>query len=421
MISQLHERLEHLVNYSSQLIFVSGDTIAQQHRNLDAFLAHQEEHTEIAYLQLDSHMEDTDVRRHLCRQLVDTDIGTFVRPFNELLHSLNQYDGPVLICITQAQLMSDKVLHELWDLVLQSRFANNKAHLNVILFAETLWAETAQQYLPARNSKQPMLLANESFSSLSDNPPGSELERLIAAKRADFAQRMQERSSSGLAPDNALRAPWFIALMLGLFCALFFSVMTSQYPDQFARFSKIFEPIEPVVSTTPIAANKTITAHKPIATIEMVSQIEQSVTPDANVPGLVMNWPASQAEPTELISTNSPGQLEVSTPVPATPVISTKSVLLDIPSNRYAVQLGAMSNSDTINDFIITHALQEQSWVYLTQRYGGDWYVVLLNNDYSTIQEARRAVNSLPPEVQALTPFVKPLSVIKKEILISDD
>ena len=30
MQSELHERLEYLVNYSSQLIFVSGDSAAQQ-------------------------------------------------------------------------------------------------------------------------------------------------------------------------------------------------------------------------------------------------------------------------------------------------------------------------------------------------------------------------------------------------------
>ena len=34
MQSELHERLEYLVNYSSQLIFVSGESIAQQQKPL---------------------------------------------------------------------------------------------------------------------------------------------------------------------------------------------------------------------------------------------------------------------------------------------------------------------------------------------------------------------------------------------------
>ena len=34
MQSELHERLEYLVNYSSQLIFISGDSIAEQQKTL---------------------------------------------------------------------------------------------------------------------------------------------------------------------------------------------------------------------------------------------------------------------------------------------------------------------------------------------------------------------------------------------------
>ena len=41
MQSELHERLEYLVNYSSQLIFVSGESIAQQQKTLEAFVFQQ--------------------------------------------------------------------------------------------------------------------------------------------------------------------------------------------------------------------------------------------------------------------------------------------------------------------------------------------------------------------------------------------
>ena len=50
MQNELHERLEYLVNYSSQLIFVSGDSIAQQQKTLEAFVFQQHDDTEIAYL-----------------------------------------------------------------------------------------------------------------------------------------------------------------------------------------------------------------------------------------------------------------------------------------------------------------------------------------------------------------------------------
>lgn len=473
MISQLHERLEHLVNYSSQLIFVSGDTIAQQHRNLESFLAQQDELTEVAYVQLEDHMEDADLRRNVCRQLVDSSVNTYIRPLNELLHSLNQYDGPVLICITQAQLMSDAILHELWDLVLQSRFANNKAHLNVILFAETLWAETAQQYLPARNSSQPILLANESFSRLDDHQ-GSELERLIAAKRAAFSERMTTRAKGMYAPATILRSPWFISAIVIMFCVLFASLVAIQYPEQVTRFAQVFKSLdEPAQIETQVTSSANI---EPSIIAVDESAATQSATPESaasswqslatasglstqalldetapvksigtqiegsplleNVPGLVMSWPESQTQlqaAKRVLAEEKVPDIINPTPtstkplaVPADETIVTQimidaSLIFAIPDSRYAIQLAGMSSAETLNDFIINNALQEQSWLYETQRYGGSWYVVLLNIDYSSIQEARRAVNSLPPEVQALSPFIKSIGAIKNEILIADD
>jgi DamX protein len=449
VVSQLHERLEHLVNYSSQLIFVSGDTIAQQHRNLESFLAQQDEQSEIAYVQLEEGMEDADLRRNVCRQLVDTSVNTYVRPFNELLHSLNQYDGPVLICITQAQLMSDAILHELWDLVLQSRFANNKAHLNVILFAETVWSETAQQYLPARNSSQPILLANESFSSLDDHQ-GSELDRLIAAKRAAFSERMNSRENGLHLPVNVLRSPWFIGVMVLMFCLLFTSLVAMQYPEQVQRFAQIFktldapaviaasEPdvnslqdIQALADVSGVNTQVLLTETTPIISSSTV--VEESPLID-NVPGLVMSWSESQTQlhvakqtlATQMLVAQPSSALSQAKPTSSAAIIDTQimidaSKIFSISDTHFAIQLAGMSSAETLNDFIIANALEDQSWLYETQRYGGSWYVVLLNNDYSSIQEARRAVNSLPPEVQALSPFIKSISAIKNEILIADD
>jgi DamX protein len=449
VVSQLHERLEHLVNYSSQLIFVSGDTIAQQHRNLESFLAQQDEQSEIAYVQLEEGMEDADLRRNVCRQLVDTSVNTYVRPFNELLHSLNQYDGPVLICITQAQLMSDAILHELWDLVLQSRFANNKAHLNVILFAETVWSETAQQYLPARNSSQPILLANESFSSLDDHQ-GSELDRLIAAKRAAFSERMNSRANGLHLPVNVLRSPWFIGVMVLMFCLLFTSLVAMQYPEQVQRFAQIFktldapaviaasEPdvnslqdIQALADVSGVNTQVLLTETTPIISSSTV--VEESPLID-NVPGLVMSWSESQTQlhvakqtlATQMLVAQPSSALSQAKPTSSAAIIDTQimidaSKIFSISDTHFAIQLAGMSSAETLNDFIIANALEDQSWLYETQRYGGSWYVVLLNNDYSSIQEARRAVNSLPPEVQALSPFIKSISAIKNEILIADD
>jgi DamX protein len=90
MHSELHERLEYLVNYSSQLVFVSGDSIAEQQQTLEAFVYQQHDDTEIAYLTAESNMEISDYRGQLCRQLLGQVVGSFVRPLNELLSALNK-------------------------------------------------------------------------------------------------------------------------------------------------------------------------------------------------------------------------------------------------------------------------------------------------------------------------------------------
>ena len=190
MHSELHERLEYLVNYSSQLIFISGDSIAEQQKTLEAFVFQQHDDTEIAYLTADADMDISDYRRQLCRQLLGQVVGSFVRPLNELLSSLNDFDGPIMIAITQAQYIPDKLLQELWDLVLQSRFAGNKQHLNVLLFAQTHWAEKAKQWLPAKNTQTPLLISSQSISL---EKPASELEQMMAERRAAFQAHLDKR------------------------------------------------------------------------------------------------------------------------------------------------------------------------------------------------------------------------------------
>ena len=170
MASELHSRLEYLVNYSSQLIFVSGDSIAEQQRTLESFVFQQSDNTELAFITAESDMQVTDYRGTLCKQLLGQVVGSYIRPLNELLAGLNHHDGPVLITITQAQHLPNSFLQELWDLVLQSRFANNKQHLNVLLFGESDWAEQAKEWLPAKNTNTPLLISSQSRGKETGSP-----------------------------------------------------------------------------------------------------------------------------------------------------------------------------------------------------------------------------------------------------------
>ncbi|KXJ58608.1 MAG: cell division protein DamX [Alteromonas sp. Nap_26] len=241
MQSELHERLEYLVNYSSQLIFVSGDSIAEQQKTLEAFVFQQHDDTEIAYLTAQENMEPSDYRRQLCRQLLGQVVGSFVRPLNELLSDLNNHNGPILIAITQAHFIPDKLLQELWDLVLQSRFAGNKQHLNVLLFANSQWAEKAKQWLPAKNTETPLIISSQSV--ISEQPTfESDLDKMIASRREAFQAHLENRQRDGaLTLANPLKSKWLYSVVVGVFLSTFAGLVYWQYADNIAG---LFSPID---------------------------------------------------------------------------------------------------------------------------------------------------------------------------------
>lgn len=495
MHSELHERLEYLVNYSSQLIFVSGDSIAQQQRTLEAFVFQQHDDTEIAYVTAEPDMDLSDYRRQLCRQLLGQVVGSYVRPLNELLSSLNQHEGPILITLTQAQHIPDKLLQELWDLVLQSRFAGNKQHLNVLLFGETKWAENAKQWLPAKNTDTPLLISSQSVHS---DPEESELDKLIARKRENFQQHMARRyGHSNQATRPKLKSPWFLTAVASVFLVIFGSLVAWQYGNEIgslfspigsepvpesndmvapgSAFDKIVEP-PPEAAT---AASDTPARREPAlpSDIENDSQLvtqwreavdalpRQSRNPseaEASVqdpvsPGAVRNnekAQAPQADPetrTELGATlpltkddiakgaeqqtqppekqqltdNNATKMadsinvdgtKLDTGTPARSDTDNEMLAGSVRQNDFMLQLAGLKDKELLAQFVSDNNLSALTKVYRTQRYGGDWYVLLFHQPFSSLKEARQALSSLPEYQGRENAFVKRGSQILEEL-----
>ncbi|MEI2267363.1 SPOR domain-containing protein [Erwinia sp. CGal63] len=80
---------------------------------------------------------------------------------------------------------------------------------------------------------------------------------------------------------------------------------------------------------------------------------------------------------------------------------------------NYTLQLSSASRPDTLNAWAKKQNLSGYH-VYKTTRNGQPWYV-LVSGAYATPAEAKRAVASLPAEVRAKSPWVKPVSQVKKE------
>jgi len=92
---------------------------------------------------------------------------------------------------------------------------------------------------------------------------------------------------------------------------------------------------------------------------------------------------------------------------------SSSSASKSLPGGSYTLQLSGASKAESLNAWAKKQNLSAYH-VYKTTRNGQSWYV-LVSGSYATPAEAKRAVASLPAEVRAQNPWVKPVSQVKKE------
>ncbi|KEY58664.1 SPOR domain-containing protein [Serratia sp. DD3] len=88
--------------------------------------------------------------------------------------------------------------------------------------------------------------------------------------------------------------------------------------------------------------------------------------------------------------------------------------LKSAPGSHYTLQLSGASRSDTLNAFAKQQNLQHFT-VYETKRDGKPWYVLVAGN-YASSEEAKRAIATLPAEVQAKKPWARPVSQVQQEL-----
>ena len=514
-MSELQERLEHLINYSSQLIFVSGDSIAQQQRTLEDFLSVQKENTEISYFTSELTMESPDFRRIICRQLLGQKVGSFVRPLKELLKDLHEQPGPFLVCIKQAQTLPNPFLQELWDWVSESKKQDSNHHVNVILFGETTWAEKAKKWLPKRNSSRPVLLSSQSVDSAKFDL--NALETLMADERPNFALSFLKRDEFS---PPIVTQKWFIAAVLFLFLSVFVGLMSWQYPDHVKSLlqtgslppsleldadqlallneeldrevvlverkeekessdllatwdeakqtsNEKIESLKEVNSSNPPGAEKFNEQVDSVSSFEVVeletssadddftdnslvdgASVQETTAqePNADESGIEGDFAVPDIISVEQLDANLGNELlpsqdntqEDDFPATASEVDDTavtetlnsdqlaatnqtnyefdEAVILALAEPAVVLQISGIQNQSVLNEFIEDNQLQNFVWIYQTTRYGGAWHVVLFNQRFETVAEARAAAVLLPESVQAEGPFAKDIAQVKLEI-----
>ncbi|KKB06526.1 SPOR domain-containing protein [Pantoea anthophila] len=98
---------------------------------------------------------------------------------------------------------------------------------------------------------------------------------------------------------------------------------------------------------------------------------------------------------------------------PATSAAGSSTASKSLPGGSYTLQLSGASKAESLNAWAKQQNLSGYH-VYKTTRNGQAWYV-LVSGSYATPADAKRAVASLPADVRAKNPWVKPVSQVKKE------
>lgn len=157
--------------------------------------------------------------------------------------------------------------------------------------------------------------------------------------------------------------------------------------------------IRPVQTKPVAAANNT---PKPRTEKTTVSKTPAHATNTANATKPSANTAKVQAKP---VATSGAVSSAVS---------GANTSLKGAPASHYTLQLSSASRSESLNAFAKKQNLSHY-WVYETTRNGKPWYV-LVSGSYSSSAEAKRAVSTLPAEVQAKNPWVRPMAQVQKDL-----
>ncbi|MDU0352794.1 DamX protein [Paraglaciecola aquimarina] len=524
-LSELSDRLDCLTSFSSQLVFVCTDKIKQQSKFVETYISQQDDQTDLALLTADELTPLAIYREKLFHQLIGQHQGcNFTLPLNQVLAALNQHEGPVLISIFQAEKLPTKLVKELWELVLQSRFANNKQHLNILLMGQSDWAEKTKNIIAANSKEKPILI--NSVNNHIDNHAGQQFNIEQAIQHSQQMDNIDVDAQKDHHKGKAVyKKLWVIAVICLVFLATFVGMLYWLYPNKIRDIlatsapepqssglvisqqveskvddmSELLSPeqvaIETVTSTTkktlladskasaieqpaantstnslqidsvkvgaedlvtawnaekpkldtqplntstittPISAGlpdvqaidlATLTSKNPPLADEVPIQITQLAPEIVQVEALTISNQATDYPVADIISA-APISAPLSTTAttvrqtktqntPASEIKDRSATLSTLPSNLFVIQLTAMSNFSLLKEYIEDENLSDSVWLYTTQRYGGNWYVLIYNQHFDTINQARQQISQLPSQMLKNEPFAKTMRQVQQEI-----
>ncbi|QPG05426.1 SPOR domain-containing protein [Salinimonas marina] len=85
----------------------------------------------------------------------------------------------------------------------------------------------------------------------------------------------------------------------------------------------------------------------------------------------------------------------------------------------FVLQLAGLKDEALLRNFVSDYNLDDKVWIYQTQRYGGDWHVLLFRQPFASAAEARRAMALLPDFPRKNQAFVKSATQVLQEITLN--
>ncbi|EBY3117360.1 cell division protein DamX [Salmonella enterica] len=172
------------------------------------------------------------------------------------------------------------------------------------------------------------------------------------------------------------------------------------------RKQAVIEPKKP--QTT--AKTTTEEPKKPVAPVKRTEPAAPAATPKATTTTAAPTATASAAP----VQTAKPAQASTTPVAGGGKSAGNVGALKSAPSSHYTLQLSSSSNYDNLNGWAKKENLKNYV-VYETTRNGQPWYV-LVTGMYASKEDAKRAVSTLPADVQAKNPWAKPLHQVQADL-----
>ncbi|EGI9329534.1 cell division protein DamX [Salmonella enterica subsp. enterica serovar Senftenberg] len=181
---------------------------------------------------------------------------------------------------------------------------------------------------------------------------------------------------------------------------------TERHTTRPERKQAVIEPKKPQTTA------KTTTAEpkKPVAPVKRTEPAAPAATPKATTTTAAPTATASAAP----VQTAKPAQASTTPVAGGGKSAGNVGALKSAPSSYYTLQLSSSSNYDNLNGWAKKENLKNYV-VYETTRNGQPWYV-LVTGMYASKEDAKRAVSTLPADVQAKNPWAKPLHQVQADL-----